>query len=215
MHDCGCLTSFLLPPSYPPPPLSLSLSLSLSQLLNDVLAEISPEHRIDLRQEPPEQTAVRIFSLLRVLKYMPRTDEGGGLNAFRQGLLQGALSLSVRTFPCLVTRPPLGKYYEQQNKWILFGRGVWSRDDCKPIRIIYFVEQTTLDFDYTSHCIHSHANPSPFLSSSSGDRATVYPLLHWLLERTADLKKRAYLARYLVRVEVPPEFLQVRRPLAS
>ena len=41
----------------------------------------------------------------------------------------------------------------------------------------------------------------------------VYPLLEWLLRRSAELKKRAYLARYLVKVEVPPEFLQVRELL--
>ena len=104
-------------------------SFSLLQVLNDVLAEISYEHKIDLREEPPEQTAIRIFSLLRILKYKPKTDQGGGLNAFRQGLLQG-------------------------------------------------------------------------------DKATVYLLLQWLLEKTDELKKRAYLARFLVRIEVPPEHLQ-------
>ena len=104
-------------------------SFSLLQLLNDVLAEISPEHKLDLREEPPDQTAIRIFSLLRVFKYKPKTDQGGGLNAFRQGLLEG-------------------------------------------------------------------------------DKPTIYPLLHWLLEKMPELKKRAYLARYLGKIEVPPEFLQ-------
>lgn len=104
-------------------------SFSLLQVLNDVLAEISPDHKIDLREEPPEQTAVRIFSLLRVLRYKPKTDEGGGLNAFRQGLLEG-------------------------------------------------------------------------------HKGTIYPLLQWLLERVPELKKRAYLARFLVKIDVPPEHLQ-------
>ena len=46
---------------------------------------------------------------------------------------------------------------------------------------------------------------------SSGDRSVIYPVLEWLLtpERTAELKKRSYLARYLVRLTVPAEFLQV------
>lgn len=104
-------------------------SLALLQVLSDVLGEISPEHRIDLREEPPDQTAMRMFSLLRILKYKPRTDEGGGLNAFRQGLLQA-------------------------------------------------------------------------------DKGTMYPLLQWLLERMEELKKRAYLAKYLVRIDVPAEFVQ-------
>lgn len=104
-------------------------SFNLLQVLNDVLSEISPDHKIDLRGEPPDQTAIRIFSLLRVLKYKPKSDQGGGLNAFRQGLLQG-------------------------------------------------------------------------------DKPTIYPLLQWLLERQTELKKRAYLARFLGRIDIPSEFLQ-------
>lgn len=104
-------------------------TFSLLQLLNDVLAEISPEHKIDLRQEHPEQTAVRILTLLRVLKYKPKSDQGGGLNAFRQGLLQG-------------------------------------------------------------------------------DKQITYSLLQWLLERIPDLKKRAYVAKFMVRIDVAPEFQQ-------
>lgn len=104
-------------------------SFSLLQVLNDVLAEISAEHKIDLREEQPEQTAVRVLTLLRVLKYKPKSDQGGGVNAFRQGLLQG-------------------------------------------------------------------------------DKHTTYSLLQWLLERLPDLKKRAYLAKFLVNIEVPPDIQQ-------
>jgi intraflagellar transport protein 81 len=104
-------------------------SFNLLQALNDVLAEISPEHKIDLREEQPEQTAVRVLTLLRVLKYQPKSDQGGGLNTFRQGLLQG-------------------------------------------------------------------------------DKHTTYSLLQWLLERLPELKKRSYLAKFLIRIEVPAEFLQ-------
>jgi intraflagellar transport protein 81 len=32
-------------------------------------------------------------------------------------------------------------------------------------------------------------------------------VLEWLLQRIPDLKKRAYLAKYLVKVDVPPEML--------
>ena len=104
-------------------------SLNLLQVLNDVLAEISPDHQMDLRQEPPEQTAVRILSLLHVLRFKPKSDQGGGLNAFRHGLLLG-------------------------------------------------------------------------------NKPTIYPLLQWLLEKLPELKKRAYLARYLVKIELLPEMLQ-------
>ncbi|NXS53162.1 IFT81 protein, partial [Brachypteracias leptosomus] len=42
----------------------------------------------------------------------------------------------------------------------------------------------------------------------AGSKAVIHPLLHWLLQRIDELKKRAYLARFLVKVEVPAEFLQ-------
>ena len=35
----------------------------------------------------------------------------------------------------------------------------------------------------------------------------VYPILQWLFENLAELKKRAYLARYLVKLDVPPDQL--------
>ena len=103
-------------------------SLSLLQVLNDVLSEVSPDHKIDLREELPEQTAIRMLNLLRVLKYKPKTEDSGG-SSFRHSLIQA-------------------------------------------------------------------------------DKGVIYPLLHWLLERMPELKKRAYLACFLMKVEVPPEHLQ-------
>ena len=103
--------------------------LGLLQVLNDVLSEIDPEHKIDLREEPPEQTAIRMLSAFRVLNYKPKSDTGEGMNSFRQGLILG-------------------------------------------------------------------------------DKPTIYPLLKWLIERTPDLKKRAYLARYLAKIDVPLEHMQ-------
>lgn len=41
-----------------------------------------------------------------------------------------------------------------------------------------------------------------------GSKPVIHPVLHWLLQRTNELKKRAYLARFLVKLEVPVEFLQ-------
>ena len=40
-----------------------------------------------------------------------------------------------------------------------------------------------------------------------GHKTVVYPVLEWLLTRLPDLKKRAYLAKYLVKVDVPMDFL--------
>uniref|UniRef100_A0A3Q2QC36 Intraflagellar transport protein 81 homolog n=1 Tax=Fundulus heteroclitus TaxID=8078 RepID=A0A3Q2QC36_FUNHE len=42
----------------------------------------------------------------------------------------------------------------------------------------------------------------------TGSKPVVHPILHWLLQRLPELKKRAYLARFLVKLEVPAEFLQ-------
>ncbi|XP_068573574.1 intraflagellar transport protein 81 homolog [Cebidichthys violaceus] len=42
----------------------------------------------------------------------------------------------------------------------------------------------------------------------AGRKPVVHPILHWLLQRLPELKKRAYLARFLVKLEVPAEFLQ-------
>ncbi|KAJ8310527.1 hypothetical protein KUTeg_012392 [Tegillarca granosa] len=41
-----------------------------------------------------------------------------------------------------------------------------------------------------------------------GDKFVIYPILEWLLQRIPDLQKRAYLARFLVKVDVPPEIMQ-------
>uniref|UniRef100_A0A3Q3Q4H1 Intraflagellar transport protein 81 homolog n=1 Tax=Monopterus albus TaxID=43700 RepID=A0A3Q3Q4H1_MONAL len=42
----------------------------------------------------------------------------------------------------------------------------------------------------------------------TGSKPVVHPILHWLLQRVPELKKRAYLAHFLVKLEVPAEFLQ-------
>ncbi|KAG7332651.1 hypothetical protein KOW79_004485 [Hemibagrus wyckioides] len=101
--------------------------MQLLQVLNDVLAEIDSKQALDIREEMPEQTVKRMFTLLGMLKYKP----AGGfsdVSSFRQGLVTGS----------------------------------------KPV---------------------------------------VHPILHWLLQRVPELKKRAYLARFLVKLDVPTEFL--------
>lgn len=42
----------------------------------------------------------------------------------------------------------------------------------------------------------------------TGSKNVIHPILHWLLLRVPELKKRAYLARFLVKLDVPAEFLQ-------
>eukprot|EP00931_Biecheleriopsis_adriatica_P033598 TRINITY_DN1949_c0_g1_i3.p1 TRINITY_DN1949_c0_g1~~TRINITY_DN1949_c0_g1_i3.p1 ORF type:complete len:675 (-),score=255.40 TRINITY_DN1949_c0_g1_i3:83-2107(-) len=42
----------------------------------------------------------------------------------------------------------------------------------------------------------------------SGDKNTVHPILYWLLSNLDPLKKRAYLAKFCMNLEVPEEFLR-------
>lgn len=42
---------------------------------------------------------------------------------------------------------------------------------------------------------------------AQGDKQILHPVLEWLLRNLEDLRKRAYLAKFLVKLEVPPEIL--------
>ncbi|XP_002742265.1 intraflagellar transport protein 81 homolog [Saccoglossus kowalevskii] len=98
--------------------------IQLLQILNDIFSEINPQHKMDIREEEPEQTAVRMMGVLSVLKYQPKED------------------------------------------------------------------------------------PSQFrLALVTGDKLVLHPVLAWTLQRIPELKKRAYLSKYLVRVQVPDEFM--------
>ncbi|CAH8682348.1 unnamed protein product [Schistosoma rodhaini] len=100
----------------------------LLQVLNDVLSEIDNKHKIDIREEPPDKMAVRMFEAFRVFRYkLPADSEK--LSLFRQGLV-------------------------------------------------------------------------------TGDKVIIYPLLEWLLNRISELKKRAYLAQFLVKINIPVDFMQ-------
>merc|ERR1719498_2104736 len=94
----------------------------LLEVVNEVMAHLSTQHRIDLRDETPDATAQRMLEFLRVLNYK---------------------------------LPP--NLEPQQAKQAL---------------------------------LH-------------GDPRLIYPILSWMLQRLPDLQKRAYLARFLVNVEVP------------
>ena len=41
----------------------------------------------------------------------------------------------------------------------------------------------------------------------SGEKSVVFPILQWLLENLSEHKDRAYLGRYLSKIDVPNEFL--------
>ena len=46
----------------------------LLQITSDVMAEIDAKNKIDIREEEPESTAIRILGMLRILKYKPPDD---------------------------------------------------------------------------------------------------------------------------------------------
>ncbi|KAK0182392.1 hypothetical protein PV327_000536 [Microctonus hyperodae] len=100
-------------------------SLDLLQVFSDLLSVITESPKIDLRDEDLEHTALRILSILRVLKYQPNKDPA----LFRQKLIKE-------------------------------------------------------------------------------DPETIYSILQWLLSNMKVVQQRAYLARFLVKIEIPPEYLE-------
>lgn len=102
--------------------------LSLLQILSDVLGEIDSKHKLDIRQESPDQTAIRIVNTLKILKYRPPADRESQSD-FNCGLVQA-------------------------------------------------------------------------------DKPVIYPILEWLLKGLPELKKRAYLAQFLVKINIPPDIIQ-------
>mmetsp|Transcript_10773 Transcript_10773/g.26382 ORF Transcript_10773/g.26382 Transcript_10773/m.26382 type:complete len:672 (+) Transcript_10773:79-2094(+) len=94
----------------------------LLELLNNVLKNLSKDHDVDVRDEDPQDTAVRIVGFLGVLNYSVDVD----FDTFKNGL-------------------------------------------------------------------------------QNGDPALIYPILAYLLNNLQSLRKRAYLARFLINVDVPEE----------
>ncbi|CAJ0956296.1 unnamed protein product, partial [Mesorhabditis belari] len=97
----------------------------LLQVLSDVLCWVTQTDQIDIRNEAPDQTALRVFNNLKILKFRPPSD------------------------------------IEQLEEWR-----------------IGMVE---------------------------GSKASIYPVLFYLFSNVEMLKERAYLAKFLVKVEVPSE----------
>jgi len=106
--------------------------LDLMVMLNEVLAHLSSDHEVDMRQEPPDQTALRIGTFLRIMQY---------------------------------------------------------RSNMQPEMLGQQVVQ--------------------------GDRGITYNVMSFLFARLPDLKKRAYLAKYLMNVEMPPELLSDEEIVAT
>lgn len=101
-------------------------SEELLQILSDILQEINDQPRIDIHLEDLEQTAIRFFNMLHILRYKLFTDPGS--DTLRQNILRG-------------------------------------------------------------------------------EKNTIHALLEWLLSNIDTLKQRAYLARFLMKIDVPSEIL--------
>ncbi len=55
-------------------------------------------------------------------------------------------------------------------------------------------------------CITSFGGRNEFREGLiAGQPETINPILNWLLQRREDLKKRAYLSRFLVKIDIAPE----------
>ncbi|XP_011303748.1 intraflagellar transport protein 81 homolog [Fopius arisanus] len=96
----------------------------LLQILSDVLSDVTETPKVDMRDESLDLSAVRILTILRVLKYQPTKEPA----LFRQRLVKG-------------------------------------------------------------------------------DQETIYEVLKWLFANKEIVKQRAYLSKFLVKVEVPAEWL--------
>lgn len=101
-------------------------SEELLQILSDILQEINDQPRIDIHLEDLEQTAIRFFNMLHILRYKLFIDPGSDI--LRQNIMRG-------------------------------------------------------------------------------EKNTIHALLEWLLSNIDTLKQRAYLARFLMKIDVPSEIL--------
>ena len=110
--------------------------------LNNVLKDLSKEHDVDVRDEPVEQTAQRIFYYMPTLKY----DYQGKLEQMQMQLQQG---------------------------------------DPEQLQM-QLLEQLQMQLQ-------------------QGDRELIYSMLHHILSKLPDLRKRAYLSRFLTKLKVPEE----------
>ena len=62
--------------------------------MSDVLAEIDSKNKIDIREEEPDVTVLRVLGMLRLLKYKPPEEIAG---SFREGLLDGQKQVITAT----------------------------------------------------------------------------------------------------------------------
>ena len=70
-----------------------------------------------------------------------------------------------------------------------------------PVEIVYKVTEFLRVLGYQSHYDEQWQN-----GLLSGDRKVIYPVYYYLLVNLGVLKKRAYLGKYLVNIEIPMEY---------
>lgn len=111
-------------------------------------------------------------------------------------------SLSLLSSRLIKAKPHHGRFLTLQKPL-----GKWSRN-VKTLQIFcskpaFFCLRFTGIFSWLVPCRSAFRQ-----GLVTGSKAVIHPVLHWLLQRTNELKTRAYLARFLVKLEVPAEFLQ-------
>ena len=77
----------------------------------------------------------------------------------------------------------------------------------KPKADAYVLEQNLEHFFHFFILIRNPCRTEFRQGLIQGDRPTVYPILSWIIGKFEELKKRAYLARFLVPLDVPEEYL--------
>ena len=58
------------------------------------------------------------------------------------------------------------------------------------------------------HSFLTHLSKAFRAGLLQGDPNTVHPLLAWCLTRLDELKKRAFVGKFLVPLDIPPEYIQ-------
>lgn len=142
--NCSMINGTQTPHSPQPPCFMLSNCWNF-------LIDFSFQQKVDVREEAADQTAIRIFGILRILKYKPPSESSNLWVQYKSSLITPCFCLS-------------------QSTWVVF------RSNFRQGIV-------------------------------QGDKHVIYPILEWLLNCIPDLKKRAYLARYLVKVDIPSDFM--------
>ncbi len=197
----------------------------LLQILNDVFAALDSAHERDVRDEPPEVAGPRMINFLAILKFPLPPDVcvpaacrrlclharacdsawWGGVRWGRPPMLGADACCACHRLVTLHAHTPFPPPTPPPPPTLL------ASAHCPPPP-----PTNTASHHRHQKQLWSPATPPPFAALASeafkgglvsGDRNAIYPVLEYVLSKFPALQKRAYLAKFLVNVEVPPEIL--------